>query len=296
MTPAGMSEGFEIVLRGPEQQTEKLTVQCNRLIVGSGAHCEVRLPMEHSSVEHVELTIAGGRVHARARSFEPPPTISGSPFVQAYLEPDVWIGVGPFQILVTPISVLGTSQPPRPKRGTRTPFWFSVVIAAFALVAISFAKRGAAVTPGRSIEAPALWSAPVSSCPQTAPQQALAVARQRQTLAESKRERRSFQVRDGVAAVPLFETAAACYSSGGDADGAAAMSQAAAALRARVAEDYHAHQIRLDHTLLVQDSAAALHEVKVLRAFTEAVGGPYAAWLSDMDRKLQLELPKEHAP
>ncbi len=287
-------EGFEISILYPEGRTEKLTIYCNRVVIGSGAHCEVRLPVERAAVEHVELTVANGRVHARARAFDPAPTIGGSPFVEGVVEPEMSIGVGAFQIYATPTARADGGEGPPKKLAARKPFVVVVAFAAIALLGVSVAARGSGDAVGTPIEAPPLWGAPVATCPQTAAPQALALAHERQTLAEGKRERRPFSVRDGVVAVPFFETAAACYSAGGDPALATAATQAATDLRGKVQGDYHAHQVRLEHALLVHDSPTAQREVKVLRAFTDGIGGVYTAWLSDLDRRLQLELAKEH--
>jgi len=287
------AEGFVIEVRGPHGPVEKLAVHCARVLVGSGAHCDVRLPVEHAAVEHVELTAVEGRLHARARAFDPAPTLGGAPFVQSYVEPGVWIGIGPYQILATPVAEEATSADRR--RGTaRRPFVAIVAVAATLLLAAGFSRRGTGADGRTPAEPPPLWTGPVTSCPQTGTGSALAFARERATLAEGKRERRPFQVRDGVVAVSLFEVASACYVAAGEAERAAATSRDAGELRARVQADYHAHQVRLEHAIFVGDRPTAAHEVKVLRAFTEGSSGPYAAWLSDMDRRLQLELAKEH--
>lgn len=291
-----MTEGFEINVKGPQGHAEKLTICCNRVVVGSGAHCEVRLPVDHAAAEHVELTVSAGRVHARARAFEPAPTLAGSPFVQAIVEPGTWVGVGPFQILAAPVALAGGAEVAVKKAGTRRPLVVGVAVAALALLAVALAKRSDGSASGPPIDAPALWAAAATpvTCPQASPGQAMALAREKSRFAEGKRERRPFSVRDGVVAVQLFETAGACYSAAGDADAAASSTQAASTLRGKVQEDYHAHQVRLEHALFVHDNATAQHEVKVLRAFTEGTSGAYTAWLSDLDRRLHIETAKEH--
>jgi hypothetical protein len=291
--PQSSSEGFEIAIRGPAGAMPPLTVQHNRVVIGSGAHCEVQLPVEHAAVEHVELTIMGGRVYARARVFDPAPTIGGSPFVQTFVEPGVAIGLGPFRIVATPIAVNGVGEGRGKASAARSPVAIGLVLLTVLLLAAGVLKRGGGDPPAVAA-APALWSAPLTACPQTAPAQALALAAEREAVAEGKRERRPFHVQDGVAAVTLFETAAACFGVGGNGDASAASAHAAQVLRAKVQEDYHAHQVRLEHALLVNDAVVAQREVKVLRAFTEAASGPYVDWLSNLDRRLQLEASKEH--
>jgi hypothetical protein len=287
------SEGFEIAIRGPAGPMPALTVQHNRLVIGSGAHCEVQLPVEHAAVEHVELTIVSGRVYARARVFDPAPTIGGSPFVQTFVEPGVAIGLGPFRIVATPIAVNVVGEGGGKTSAMRSPVAIGIVLLTVLLLAAGVLKRGGGAPPAVAA-APELWSAPLTACPQSAPAQALALAAEREAVAEGKRERRPFHVQDGVAAVSLFETASACFGVGGNADASDAAARAAKVLRAKVQEDYHAHQVRLEHALLVNDSVVAQREVKVLRAFTEAASGPYVEWLSNLDRRLQLEASKEH--
>jgi hypothetical protein len=289
----GTSEGFEIAIRGPSGPMPALTVQHNRVVIGSGAHCEVQLPVEHAAVEHVELTIVGGRVYARARVFDPAPTIGGSPFVQTFVEPGVPIGLGPFRIVATPIAVNATGAKSGTTSAMKSPAAIGLVFLTLVLVAASVLKHGPGAPPAIAA-APPLWNAPVAVCPQEAPGQALALAAEREIVAEGKRERRPFHVQDGVAAVSLFETAAACFGAGGNAEASEAAAKAAKVLRAKVEEDYHAHQVRLEHALFVSDSVVAAREVKVLRAFTEAASGPYVEWLSNLDRRLQLEASKEH--
>ncbi|HEY2513792.1 MAG TPA: hypothetical protein VGI39_23150, partial [Polyangiaceae bacterium] len=280
-------------IRGPNASGQQLTVPFNKVVIGSGAHCEVQLPQEHAAVEHVELTLVNGRVYARARVFDPAPTIGGSPFVQTFVEPGVAIGVGPFRIVAAPTAVAGKGEGRAAPSTLKSPVFLGGALLAVGLLAAVGLKRNA--NAGVDIvQAPSLWGAVVASCPQSAQPQALALARERRLVAEGKRERRPFHVQDGVAAVGLFETASACFAAGGDSGAASETADDARTLRSKVQEDYHAHQVRLEHALLVNDSPTAQREVKVLRAFTDAASGPYVVWLSNLDRKLQLELAKDH--
>jgi hypothetical protein len=282
-----LQQGFKIVIRKPNGLEEELSAHCDRVLIGSGAHCEVRLPVEQSAVEHVELTIASGRVYARARSFEPPPTISGSPFVQGFIEPGVEIGIGRLRIIASLAEAAGPTKAEKARsNSTQVRMMAMAGAALLLLLATQAAQKGhAGLAPGGV--APPLWGAAPAACPQSAPAQALALAEERRRIAEGKRERRPFHVQDGVAAVPLFQLASACYAVGGDSAMAAATSQAASELRTKVNEDYHAHQVRLEHALNVKDMATARHEITALRSFTDGLTGPYVTWLSDLERALR---------
>lgn len=279
--------GFKIVVRKPAGGEDSFSAQCDKILVGSGAHCEVRLPADACAVEHVELTIDNGRVYARARAFEPAPTIGGSPFVQGFVDPGVEIGIGTLRILAS-VSEGGsgpaaTGDAAKKKGGTARLAMLGG-IGALLLVIMNQGAGGASSAAAAGLAAPPLWGAPIAACPQNVPAQAEALAEERMHIAQGKRERRPFHVQDGVAAVPLFELASACFTAAGNAPMAAGARQAAAELRARVNEDYHAHQVRLEHALNVKDTPTVLHEATALRALTDGISGPYVGWLADVQR------------
>jgi len=288
-------QGLTIAIRFPDGRAEKLVIDTDRVLVGSGAHCEVRLPPEVAAVEHVELSLkgAGAGVHAQARAMHPLPTINGTGFTQTPVSPDAVIGIGQVQIWASQTLIADDTNVIRKKAQTTSPMTYVLALIALPLAAyillLDDAQERSAAAP---TEVPALWGAGANeaSCPQNAPDQALALAQEKRLVAEGKRERRPFHVQDGVAAVPLFETAAACFRTAGQAMAASDMTSAAATLRTKVNEDYRAHQVRLEHALTVSDLPTAQKEVATLRAFTEGKAGPYVVWLSNLERRLQLKL------
>src|SRR4051812_21796318 len=86
--------------RLPTGQVEQLSIESERVLIGSGAHCEIRLPLAEARVEHVLIELGPAGVFARALSFEPPPTINNVPFTQAPLPPGAMLGVTGTQIFV----------------------------------------------------------------------------------------------------------------------------------------------------------------------------------------------------
>ena len=81
-------------------QIDQLSMEAERVLIGSGAHCEIRLPVDQARVEHVLIELGPSGIFARALNFEPPPTINNIPFQQAPLPPGSVLGVGGCQILV----------------------------------------------------------------------------------------------------------------------------------------------------------------------------------------------------
>ena len=281
---------LRFLVRYPDGRAEDFAVDAERVLIGSGAHCEIRLPVDQAAMEHVAVTMSPTSVMAEARAFEPPPTINGSPFQRAALMPDAILGVGAIQISVMPVEVAGTAGLIQRKQEKTSPMTY--VLAAIAVpvsLYIILSDSGSTATAPAPTEVPALWGDPITSCPQKSKEQALVIAQQKATLAHARRERRPFHVQDGVAAVPLFETAAACYREGGETKAADEAAVAAKELRDDVGEDYRTHRVRLEHALSVSDWLTVQKEVRVLLAFTEGKQGDYVTWLPNLDRKLQLK-------
>jgi hypothetical protein len=289
MPPGATSHGLRVAVRYPDGRSETLMVDSDRVLVGSGAHCEIRLPPEYAQGEHIELALSGESVHATARALEPLPTINGSGFLQTPVAPDAVLGVGQAQLWVTPAVIEENPNVIRKKAQPTSPLAYLGALLMIPLAGyILFYDEAPDTQPAAPTEVPALWSAPITQCP-VAPTEALAFALEKKVVAEGKRERRPFHVQDGVAAVPLFETAGACLRVAND-PRAQDATDAAKQLRAKIEEDYRAHQVRLEHALSVSDFATAQKEVAVLRALTEGRSGPYVVWLSNLDRRLQLKL------
>jgi hypothetical protein len=278
-------------IRHPNGQVEHLNVEGERVLIGSGAHCEIRLPIDQASVEAVLVQRGSGGVYAQALSFEPPPTINNAPFSQAPLQPESALGVGQVQIYVT-ISDAAGGEAVIAKKQSKTSPMTLVLVAICALGAAYYfllqdEDKGPSAQP---TQVPDLWDAPVAACPQTAPEQAMARARESAAVADARRERRPFHVQDGVAAVPLYEVASVCFRQGGDQGAAAESANRSAALRAEMQQDFRTHRVRLDHLLSVKDWVSARREVRTLLAYMEGKSGDYVTWLSNLDRNLKLKV------
>lgn len=277
----------------PGGRVESINVEAERALIGSGAHCEIRLPIDQSSIEHVLIQAGGGNVFAQALTFQPPPTINNVPFTQAPLPADAVLGIGQTQILVSASDEVGAGsvvQGQQKKKSSPA----VLIVGAGLIGAILYVSQMPAPTDGigAAPKEPALFGAPIETCDQSG-QQALARAREKHTLAEAKRERRAFHVQDGVQAVPLYEEASACYRKGGDARTANETVDVANQLRRELEDDYRTHRMRLEHSMSVNDDATSRKEVRVLLNFTEGKQGPYVDWLSALERKYKLKLGRQ---
>ncbi len=277
-------------IRLPTGQIDQLNIESERVLIGSGAHCEIRLPLDQAAVEHVLIELGPAGVFARALNFQPSPTINNVPFMQSPLPPDAVLGVNQTQIAVAVADSAGLGgQTQQKKQGTSPVMLIGLALIVPAVGYLFFSPEEGGGGVAMKKDAPPLWAGPVTACP-VGGVQGISRARERMAIADAKRERRPFHVTDGVQAVPLFEEAAACYRSGGDAASAAVADEAARAMRAELIDDYRTQQVRLEHALSVEDWALAQRQVRVLQQFTSGKTGDYVTWLSNLDRKIKLKI------
>ncbi|MDB5216624.1 MAG: hypothetical protein JWO86_4551 [Myxococcaceae bacterium] len=269
-------------------QVDQLSMEAERVLIGSGAHCEIRLPVDQARVEHVLIELGPSGIFARALNFEPPPTINNIPFQQAPLPPGAVLGVGGCQILVELAEgAAGTAGGPKKKTSPLMYIAMAIIVpVGMYTILVDDAPEAQRGSPK---QAPELWQAPVASCPYTGGQ-ALAFAREKMVVADAKRERRPFHVQDGVLAVPTYEAAAVCFRAGGDNGSGTLAEESAKFLRRDITDDFRTRRVRLDHALTTEDYVSAQKEVRVLLQFCEGKSGDYVTWLSSLDRKLKLKV------
>lgn len=282
-------QALKFDIRHPDGRTEELRLETDKAVIGSGGHCEIRLPVDQAAIEAVAVQLTPAGIFAEARSFQPPPTINGSPFTRTQIVPGSVLGVGYVQIFVSPIEVMGageSAQKPEQKTSPLT-ILLALVVMPLALYVIFQEPEGGGVGKAPK-EVPELWGPPATSCPASR-EQALAKAWQTFGKAASKQERRPFYVPDGVQAVPLYEEASVCFQAAGDPNQSRRASGLAAKLRTDISEDFRTHKVRLEHALSTGRFETAQREVRVLLAFLQGKEGEYVEYLSALDRKLRVK-------
>ncbi|MCA9587806.1 MAG: hypothetical protein KC657_20930 [Myxococcales bacterium] len=275
-------------------QIEQINVETERVLIGSGAHCEIRLPLDQARVEHVLIELGPAGVFARALSFEPAPMINNIPFTQAPLPPESVLGVNQVQIQVMVAEgELGAGGSGQEKKKASPGALIALLLmlpAAGYLFLVDDEPTGMASAAPK--QPPELWDAAGAQCPHTGGQ-ASAFAQEQMQIADAKRERRPFHVQDGIQAVPIYEKVATCFRAGGDPQSAALAEEASKYLRREITEDFRTRRVRLEHALAVQDYASAQKEVRILLQFVEGKTGDYVTWLSNLDRNLKLRVGRQ---
>jgi hypothetical protein len=289
--------GAEFRIRYADGRDERLVIDSERVRIGSGAHCEVRLPPEHAAVEHVLVSLRGGGVQVQALALHPPPTINGSPFTEAQLLPDSILGIGKVEVQIAAVEIAENEGAIKKSGGQRaSPLSYALILIAMPILVFIMLRDGGS-GKGNAIPAngPPLWSGTAPECGRSDKNEAAAFAQDQRAVAESKRARSPFFLQDGIIAVPTFELAAACFRVAGDEAAAEQMTASSSALRAELEETYRVHQARLEHVLKVGDDRTALREVKILLAMLEGQTGDYVVALSNTSRRLALKLRGEKA-
>jgi hypothetical protein len=269
-----------------------LSVDAARAVIGSGAHCEIRLPPEQCPVEQLLVEAKQGSVFAEARSMHPPALLNGVPFTAGRILPESAIQIGGTELRVTLGEAFAIGAPKKSASSQKTnPLILVLGVVALPLGAYSvLASPPGEANATTQLEPPALFGQKAeSTCPQNGASEALAVAEDERGLADSKRERSPFRTEEGVAAVGHYERASACFRSAGNAASANETKLDADNLKRIIERDFHVHGVRLERALATKQYDRARTEIQVLLGFVSGHPGEYANWLSTLDRRIQLK-------
>lgn len=278
---------IKIDIRYANGERESALVEGERALIGSASFCDVRLPMDQAAYEHVLVEVHGGTLRAEAKVDSPAATINGMPFAASAIAPDAVLGIGNIRLFVSFLADSVDGPQLRAKKKDDS----NPIIRVLGLVVFAGMAYYVLADPEAPIEpAPAgaiqLFGDSQTTCPQTTSDAALALAQEKVSQAEGKRERLPFDVREGIAAVPLYDTAIACYHAANRADEAKEAQVARDSLKRSMADDFRARRLRLEHMLAVQDYELARKDVVVLQDMTEDKHGDYVDWLASVRKRL----------
>jgi hypothetical protein len=278
------------VVKEPRRPDTVIEVEADRMLLGSGAHCDIRLPLESAAWEHVVVTQEGeGAVIARVVPADAVAFFNGTPRREAELAAGTVIRIDTVEVLLRDVRD-NTAKPKRSQRPRAAVVVAALIGLAAALVILKNASAGGTPPPPKM---PELFTAKNVTCPEK--QGALPLAYQKLSLARSKRERFRFYPRDGVEAVALFDTAAACFASAKDASNARIAEGESAALKVAVQDALHGSRVRLERALVRKDARTALAQVKFQRDLLkgEPDGEAYGTWLALLESQLESLVSKE---
>lgn len=283
---------LEIVRPDSPTQVEKLNIQAARVIIGAGAHCDVRVDGTMAAREHLVLELVNDEIIATVRCVHPPPFVRGKPLRDGRIASGEEIAVTGTRIRVSAIAA------PVPVSKTKTGQMISTVGLIVAILLLPGLVYAALRKPDLPpIEPPpkdvtALWDAkrPDATCAVGAKDQAASYAEKLHALGELQRERYPFAVSEGITAVDSFEHAARCLRLAGQPALADVATANADTLKKRIEADYRVHRVRLEHALDIEDWKNAQRESLALRRMTAGRTGAYVDWLAYVDRQVEARL------
>ncbi|HET9957775.1 MAG TPA: FHA domain-containing protein [Polyangiaceae bacterium] len=274
-------------LRQADGTQRELSVDADVARVGSGAHCEIRLPEVDAAVEQLRIQAQPTGPLVEVRATRPPVLLNGATFQGGPLLPDAVLRLGSVELRVSTIDrqvIVGLRPGPTP--ASRRAMYVLVGLGiplGIALLALSPPP----VSSGWSLPPQRLWDKEVpGSCGETNPASAAALADKHWQEAEAAQERAPFSPQDGVQAVALFSQAAACYQTASEKEQAARASLRRGKLKQDLEQQFHVHQVRLERALVTQRYESVKTEIRILLSFVHHSGGEYANWLSTLDRQI----------
>ena len=281
-----MSIKFEI--RYPNGQRGDVLIEGERAVIGSGAHCDVRLTMDQAAYEQLVVEAVGNTLRMEAKADQPAATMNGMTFSSGTLPPEAVIEVGGVRLMAN-LVFDGTQKQnsgPSSKKELSPASLLGLAVMVGALAFLSVWDGEGKLAPAPT-ESPSLFGAPPLACPQSDAGQARAYAEEQLEVAESKRERLAFAAKDGVEAVHLYELAAACFRQGNDGAGTREAEAMASGIKESLGREFRTRNLRLSHTLKVEDYELAVSDWRVLHELVADSSGVYAEWLDDVATALE---------
>jgi hypothetical protein len=276
------SPGLRFRVEQPGQEVEELLVESGRALVGSGAHCEVRLAHSSAAREHADVVLDGHAVRIRALSKEPAITLGSEPLTEADWRPGEALHIGGAVLWVEVVEGAPTRKGAPPLAALALVPFFGLIALLLHLTSGALAQRASLPKP------PALFDPSSADCPTKDPTAALSFGQERLRVALAKRERSPFWPKDGVQAVTLFRVAHACLRQAGH-EWAEPAAEMADRLRAKLEEDYHARSVRLGHAYNTGNILAMGRELPALLSMLEHRSGPYVDWVVALGRYTEEE-------
>ena len=153
----------------PNGRREEITVDSDSAIIGSGAHCEVRLTPEEAAVEHLFIQARQGAIFAQARTLSPPPTMNGLPFTHGRLLPESVVMVGKVGLSMSLLQIsdeVEIGKRPVRKRNPRT-YVLGAVGIPLGLFYIANQYQSTDSHVAMPIGVPELFASAETNCPQS---------------------------------------------------------------------------------------------------------------------------------
>jgi hypothetical protein len=284
---------LRFLVERPGLEPEELDVDAGQALIGSGAHCEVRLEARDAAAEQLLVSATPTELTAISRSVSPPTLLDGAPFVRGSIAEGAVFSIGECRVRVDRQRAEASGRDAASERRPR----YSLLAALGLLLAalgttllIEPAPTG--VLPPRP-DIPPLYSlSEAQPCARTAPDQAQRLGRELWESARVKQERSPYHLKDAMAAVILFQRAAACFEQAAAPASVARAEREFERLLLQLAADYHRHQVLLERALERGDWRTMQREAAALCDLLGDRQPEYTNWLGNVVRLAELMVAK----
>ena len=281
---------LEVSVRYPDGTRRLLTVDAATALIGSGSHCEIRLPAEEAAVEQLRLSLDAAGLFGQVRSLQRSVTLNGVPFVEGRLLPDSLLSIGRVELTVAVIQTLVARGHTKKKESARPAIYALALLGLPLGFYLVLSQNVASSSLPNEVEPPPLFSnANATRCPERERDAALAIAAEELRRAEIARERSPFSGQDAVSAVTAFRRAAACFALANFEARAGDAVRQADTLERGVESEFHVHRVRLERALATKSYEEARTEVRLLLSYIGRRSGAYASWILSLDRQIELK-------
>jgi hypothetical protein len=268
-------------------KTSTFEAAAGAMLVGSGSHCDVRLPPEEAAVEQLLIEPRGEHVYLRSLTRDGALRFDKAVFEEGELASGARLVLGDLQLRVGV-----RTQQKRSAKAAESPVQ-TMITRAVLMIGIGIgahqllypAADGGVLRS--AVAAPPLFARANQRGCNVADERDASYQAERWALEASlKRERAPFYPKDGVASVGLYEAAEACFTKAGRRGDAERMHDTVAALRGNLDDEFHVRQVRLERFLQHEKHDQAQREVGVLLTFVAHQDGDYVQWLGAVQREL----------
>lgn len=260
---------------------EVLEVDAPRALVGSGAHCEVRLAAHEAAPEQLLVRCTRQGLDAVCCGAPAATLLDGAPFVRGAITDGARFSIGDCRVRVERIGNAGGS---RTQGSGRLPVVVLGVASLAALVALLLDPAGAgSIAPPP--HTPALWEpSDAQRCARSASDQAHELGQMHWQAGLMKQERSPYHLEDALTAVSLFQQARACFEQAGDGAAAARGEREFERLLRELEADYHRRRVLLERAIEQSDWRTAAREASALQRLLGGRHAEYTGWLSNVER------------
>lgn len=261
---------------------EVLEVDAPRALVGSGAHCEVRLGAHEAAPEQLLVRCTRRGLEAVCCGAPAAALLDEAPFVRGAIADGARFSIGDCGVRVERVGSPGA--PSRTPGSSRLSVLVLGVASLAAFIALLLDPAGAgsiAPPPHR----PSLWEpSDAQPCARSASDQARELAQMHWQAALMKQERSPYHLEDALAAVSLFQRAQACFERAADAAAAGRAEREFQRLLRELEADYHRRRVLLERAIEQSDWRTAAREANALQRLLGGLHAEYTAWLSNVER------------